>query len=346
MHTISPISDVMVGAIDAIIDHKTKPVGSLGALEGLARQVARIQQSTKPKLCQPTMLVFAGDHGVTAQGVSPYPQEVTPQMVANFIHGGAAINVFCRQHQISLKVVNAGVKYPLEESSSLINTPVMLGTEDFSLTQAMSSEQCQAAMQLGKTCCDKALDQGCNVIGFGEMGIGNTTSASAIMAALLALSPELCVGKGTGMDDAGVVHKQSVVEQALSLHQLQIDNPLRVLECVGGLEIAGIVGGMLQASKRGVLVLVDGFIATAAALVAVRIAPACRDYMVFCHGSAEQGHRRMLEALDAQPLLDLGLRLGEGSGVAIAYPLICSAVAFFNEMASFESAGVSASEPT
>jgi nicotinate-nucleotide--dimethylbenzimidazole phosphoribosyltransferase len=344
MHSIAPIAHSMTDAVMAVIDNKTKPLGSLGQLEALAKQIALVQGSLTPALSHPSMLVFAADHGVTAQGVSPFPQEVTVQMVLNFLAGGAAINVFCRQQAFSLKVVNAGVKAPLDNHPHLVNQPIALGTADFTQAPAMTPEQCQAALALGGQCVDELHAQGCNVVGFGEMGIGNTTSASAIMAALLNVDPALCVGRGTGIDDAGITRKQQAIAKALALHALEASDPLRALQCVGGLEIAGIVGGMLRAAEQGMLVMVDGFIASAAALVAARIAPLCRDYMVFCHGSAEQGHTRMLEALDAEPLLNLGMRLGEGSGVAVAYPLLRSAVAFFNEMASFESAGVSGAD--
>lgn len=344
MFQVRAVSDQLAPSVDTIINQKTKPLGALGKLESLARQVALIQQSLSPQLTRPAMLVFAADHGVAAQGVSPFPQEVTAQMVLNFIAGGAAINVFCRQNGFELKVINAGVATPLDDHPELINRPVKAGTEDFTQAPAMSSDECQAALELGASCADQQIEQGTNVMGFGEMGIANTTSSTAIMAALLGLSPKQCVGRGAGLDSQGVSRKEAVVAAALEHHQLEGAEPLKVLQAVGGLEIAAMVGAMLRTAERGSIVLIDGFIATAAALLAVRIAPECRDYMVFCHGSAEQAHRKMLEALDAEPLLDLGMRLGEGSGVAVAYPLLKSAVAFFNEMASFESAGVANSD--
>ncbi|MFM2482196.1 nicotinate-nucleotide--dimethylbenzimidazole phosphoribosyltransferase [Celerinatantimonas sp. YJH-8] len=341
MYAITPLSRQLESQIHQIIDQKTKPPGSLGKLEAIACQIALIQQSLTPSLQRPAMLVFAADHGIVAQGVSLFPKQVTVEMVNNFLQGGAGINVFCRQHDIALSIVNVGVDGHFEAHPQLVDCSVTSGTADFSQQRAMTQEQCQQAMDIGAAQVKVQQEQGTNVIGFGEMGIGNTSSAAAIMAALLELSAEECVGRGTGLDAQGVSHKARVIADALALHQLDSQDPRSVLEAVGGLEIAAMTGAMLAAAELNMVVLIDGFIATSAALVAMRLVPAVRDYMIFTHGSAEQGHRKLLQAIGAQPLLDIGFRLGEGTGAAVAYPLICSALVFFNEMASFADAGVS-----
>lgn len=341
MQLIKSPDTSLLSAINQKIDEKTKPPGSLGKLEAVARQIALIQNTLTPKLSHPAMLVFAADHGVVAQGVSLFPKQVTIEMVHNFLNGGAGINVFCQQHDFALKIVNVGVDGSFAAHPLLVDQPVMPGTKDFLIERAMNPDQCQQAMALGERQVAQYAKSGCNVIGFGEMGIGNTTSASAIMAALLAVDPLQCVGRGTGMNDAGVAHKAAVIKDALALHQPNADDPIDVLQAVGGLEIAAMAGGMLAAAARQMVILIDGFIATSAALVAMRIDPNAREYMIFTHGSAEQGHKALLKAMQAEPLLDLGFRLGEGTGAAVAYPLLVSALAFFNEMASFSDAGVS-----
>lgn len=325
------------------IDNKTKPLGSLGLLEGLAFKVAMIQSSLTPQLIKPSIIVFAADHGVAEEGVSLFPQEVTQQMVFNFMAGGAAINCFSNQHDIQLKVVNAGVKADLAEitHADFINSPVAQGTHNFLKQQAMSKEQCIEAIQKGAEIVTKQHKTGCNVIGFGEMGIANTTSAAAIMAALLNLSGEVSAGKGTGLTEQGVTNKAKVINNALDKYQLQMADPLSILQAVGGFEIAMMVGAMLRAAELSMLVLVDGFIASSAALLANAMNENFIEYAQFCHQSQEQAHQKMLAHLQVTPLLNIGMRLGEGSGVAVAYPIVVSAVNFLNEMASFSDAGVS-----
>lgn len=331
----------LLGALRAKVDGKTKPLGALGQLETLALKVGVVQQTLQPRLARPVILVFAGDHGIVAEGVSPFPQEVTYQMVLNFLGGGAAINVFARQNGIVLRVVDAGVKGEFPATVGLIAAKVGPGTASFLRGPAMTHDQCAQAIELGRKLAAAEIMSGSNVLGFGEMGIGNTTSAAALMSVLCNLSPADCVGRGTGLDDAGVQRKQAVIEQALAFHGHGVADPLQALMTFGGFEIAMMTGAMLGAAEQGALLLIDGFIATTALLVAARLQPAILEYAVFSHRSGEAGHSRLLAELHAQPLLDLGMRLGEGTGAALAYPIVQAAVNFLNEMASFESAGVS-----
>ncbi|WP_287110512.1 nicotinate-nucleotide--dimethylbenzimidazole phosphoribosyltransferase [Methylobacillus sp.] len=339
--SISPLDQGLKAALQAKIDNKTKPRGALGQLESLALQLGLIQQSLTPVLQRPAILVFAGDHGVVEEGVSPYPQEVTRQMVMNFLAGGAGINVFTRQHGMRIKVVDAGVAHVFPAHPELIRAKVGMGTHNFSKMPAMSTQMCDQALINGYRLAQMEAAAGTNVMGFGEMGIGNTTSASAIVAVLCQLPVAQCVGRGTGLDDAGVMHKAEVIRQAMARHQVDNTDPLAVLATFGGFEIAMMVGAMLGAAEKRVALLIDGFIATAALLVASRVAPAILEYCIFAHCSDEAGHQLVLQQLGARPLLNLGLRLGEGTGAAMAYPLVQAAVNFLNEMASFESANIS-----
>ncbi len=325
-------------ALQNKVDRKTKPLGALGALERTAVKIGLIQQRLDPRLDNPYMLVFAGDHGAAKAGVSAYPQDVTWQMVENFLAGGAAINVFARQNGLGLAVVDAGVAHDFGARSGLIDAKVGPGTANYLEEPAMSAEQCARAIARGAAVVRDLAAQGCSVVGFGEMGIGNTASASLITHCLTGVPLADCVGRGTGLDDAGLARKQALLEQAL--RRFPGGSPLEVLAEFGGFEIAAMVGAMLAAAEAKMVLLVDGFIVGAAALVAARLAPALPDYCVFCHCSAEPGHRAQLAALGGEPLLDLGLRLGEGTGAALAFPLVRAAVAFLDEMASFESAGV------
>ncbi|OZG74978.1 nicotinate-nucleotide--dimethylbenzimidazole phosphoribosyltransferase [Hahella sp. CCB-MM4] len=326
--------------LHSTIDHKTKPLGALGLLESLAFQVGRIQGTLRPTLVAPHILVFAADHGLAREGVSAYPQDVTWQMVLNFLEGGAAINVFSRQHGISVRVIDVGVNHDFGDEPGLIQEKVGSGTASMLSGPAMSDEDCVAAIQAGRRQAQAVLNLGANVIGVGEMGIGNTSSASLIMSRLLNIPLEDCVGRGTGLDDERYQRKLSILKQVAELHS-GAQAPMEVLAAMGGYEVAAMVGAMLEAAAHGVLVLVDGFIATAAFLVASQLRPELSQYAVFCHCSEEQGHRLMLSRLHAKPLLQLGMRLGEGSGCAVAYPVIESAVAMLTEMASFAEAGVS-----
>jgi len=338
---INPVSRALEEALQQKINTKTKPVGSLGVLEGLALRIGLIQQTLTPDLTNPQILVFAGDHGIVQEGVSAYPQEVTWQMVMNFIQGGAAINVFCKQHNITLRVVDAGVNFDFPENvAGLIHSKIEKGTKNFAMEPAMSGEQVNACIDAGAGLVKSIHTKGCNVIGFGEMGIGNTSSASAIMSHLCTIPVHLCVGRGTGLDDNAVAHKAKVLEQALKKYT-NLDTPLKVLTTFGGFEIAQMVGAMLQAVELNMIILIDGFISSAAYLIAQATEPAIKDYCFFCHQSQEKGHELLLEYLNVNPILNLNMRLGEGTGAAVAYPILVSAVSFLNEMASFESARVS-----
>ncbi len=337
--SVLPLDRQHESVIQERIDQKTKPLGALGRLEEIASQLALIQQSERIEVRQPTMLVFAADHGIARHGISIAPSEVTRQMVLNFLAGGAAINCFCRANQIELKVIDAGILTPIHDER-LINQRVAAGTADLSVEPAMTHEQTQSALRLGAELATAQIASGCNVLAFGEMGIGNTTPASAILAAMTGIPVAACVGRGTGIDDEQLARKVTLVTQALQRVGTEQD-PIELLRQFGGFEIAQITGAMLAAAEQKITLLVDGFIVTAAALLAVKIAPAARDYMIFSHGSSEgSGHGIMLETLKARPLLDLGLRLGEGTGAALALPLLRAACAFYNDMASFASAGV------
>lgn len=336
---ILPTHDAALSdALDAAINNKTKPLGSLGMLETIARQIGLIQQTTQPQLTGPAILVFAGDHGIVAENVSAYPQSVTWQMVENFLARGAAINVFARQNDCALQVVDAGVNHDFGRRDGLIDRKVAYGTRNFAHEPAMTAEQCAAAMRHGMALA-AALDG--NVVGFGEMGIGNTTAAAAIMHKMTGLPVADCVGAGTGLAADGIRHKQNVVTQAVATH-VSAHAPLDVLATFGGFEIAMIAGAMLAAAQKRKVLLIDGYIVTGALLIAARLQPAILDYCVFAHCSDEQGHRQMLDHLGARPLLRMGLRLGEGTGSALALPLLHAAVNFLREMATFESAQVSA----
>lgn len=321
------------------IDLKTKPLGSLGKLERIALKIGKIQNTLSPELKNPTHLVFAGDHGLADEGVSPYPKEVTYQMVMNFLAGGAAINVFCRQNGINLKVVDAGVDFEFPLNSNLIHAKIANGTKSILKEPAMSLELCTKAMQKGSEIINKEFETSCNIVSFGEMGIGNTSAASLLLHKFTGNSIEDCTGRGAGHDDEGMKKKLSILKEAALKHKAS--EPLEVLASYGGFEIAMMCGAMLQAKKNGMIILVDGFITTSALLSAYKFDNSIIDNCIFCHFSQEKGHKLMLDYLGVEALVDLNMRLGEGTGAAVTYPLIKSAVLFLNEMASFEDAGVS-----
>ena len=319
------------------LDSLTKPIGSLGRLEALALQIGLIQRSDRPQLVAPQMLVFAGDHGLAARGVSAYPSDVTWQMVENFLAGGAAVSVLARQHGLALSVVDAGVRHAFAPRSGLLDRKVAMGTADSSEGPAMTEAQCAAAIEAGRAVLHELPG---NAVLLGEMGIGNTSSAALLLARLSGAELSRCVGRGTGLDDAGLARKHAVLERVLQRHAAARE-PLQALAAFGGFEIAMLVGAALQAAAERRVIVVDGFIVGAALLVAARLAPAVLDCCVFAHRSGEAGHALLLDCLGVEPLLDLGMRLGEGSGAALAWPVLKSAVRLLNEMASFESAGVS-----
>ena len=341
-----PVGPMNIEAYQQACQHQqqlTKPAGSLGRLEQLAQSFARWQGQALPELEHILVTVFAGDHGVCAHGVSAFPQAVTTQMICNFLSGGAAISVLSRALDAQFSVVNMGTVEPLPammlEHPYLTPTNIAHSTADFTAEPAMTPEQLAYCLNTGREAVTR--QPTAQLFIGGEMGIGNTTSASAIYAAVMGLSVSAAVGPGTGVDDEGLQRKQRAVKQALSLHQSTLDDPLDILRCVGGFEIAALVGSYIACAQQGTPVVVDGFICTAAALLAVAINPGVQDWLLFSHCSAEPAHRLALEYLEAKPLLDLGMRLGEGSGAAIVVPIIQSALLLHREMATFEQAGVS-----
>ncbi len=336
---IPPRSTSLYSAIKAKIDQKTKPLGSLGQLEHLAMQIALCQNTLTPCLQQPCLMVFAGDHGIAAEGVSAYPATVTAQMVNNFISGGAAINVFARQHNLELIIVDAGVQSDLAAHPSLINAKIAYGTQNFLQQAAMTAEQCQQALQHGADLVLRQYASGCNCVGFGEMGIGNSSSAALLMHCITGHPLADCVGRGTGLNDTQLLNKLSILQQARAKYP-HVYHPLDILSTFGGFEIAMQVGAMAKAASLGMLLMIDGFITSSALLIAHQLQPHILDYCVFSHVANERGHRALLQFLNVKPVLQLDLRLGEGSGVALAFPLVQSAVLFLNEMASFSEAGV------
>jgi nicotinate-nucleotide--dimethylbenzimidazole phosphoribosyltransferase len=335
---IEPTADAALAArLQHRIANKTKPLGALGRLETLALQLGLIQRSETITFDAPQMVVFAADHGIASESVSAFPQAVTLQMVGNMLAGGAAINVFARQHGFALQVVDAGVAAELAAHPQLLQRKIASGTANICEGPAMSTTQALQALHTGMAV---LRDLPGNVVAFGEMGIANTSAAALLLARLAGLPLSGVVGRGTGLDDAQLAHKQAVLTRALARHD-DVREPLAVLAALGGFEIAMMAGAMLQAASERRVVLVDGFIAGAAALVACALVPAAKDYLVFCHRSAERGHHLLLAHLQAAPLLDLDMRLGEGTGALLAWPLLQSASLFLAEMASFDSAGVS-----
>ena len=318
------------------LDQKTKPPGSLGQLEKISAQLSALQNTLTPTATKARTLIFAADHGVVAEGISAYPQEVTRQMLLNFATGGAAINAICNAHQIELEVINTGVCG--EPVDGVLNYKIADGTANFSKSPAMTKTQLQQALTAGDESIDRAKAQDVTIAAIGEMGIGNTTSAAAMVAAICEVPSAKTTGRGTGLDDAGVTHKQKIVDQSLTLHSSR--TPIDILQHLGGFEIAAMCGAMLRCVDTPIAIVVDGYIATAAALCATKINPQVQQHLIFAHQSAEPGHIIALDHLNANPLLQLELRLGEGSGAALAIPLIRSAVAILNDMATFESAGV------
>ncbi|HEY7885767.1 MAG TPA: nicotinate-nucleotide--dimethylbenzimidazole phosphoribosyltransferase [Cellvibrionaceae bacterium] len=338
-HSISPPDKVAEQAALSRQQQLTKPPGSLGLLEQLACRFAGFQGRAIPVLTKIIIRVFAADHGIATRGVSAFPQTVTAQMVANFCSGGAAISVLARRQGADFAVVNMGCLNPVADHVLLTNSPIAAATADFSEAAAMSVTQLQAALTAGVQAL--AADDTISVFVGGEMGIGNTTSAAAILAIMLDLPAARVTGHGTGITDTQWALKCQLIDQARTLHLCTAEQPLEVLRCVGGFEIAALVGAYLGAAQRGIPSLVDGFISTVAALVAVAIDPAVRDWLLFAHRSTEAGHQLALSALDATPLLALDMRLGEGSGAALALDIVNAALCLHRQMASFTEAGVS-----
>lgn len=325
------------------IDNKTKPTGALGVLETLALQIGTVFQSLIPKINQPNIVVFAADHGIAAHGVSAYPQDVTRQMVTNFLEEGAAINVFCKQNNIELSIVNAGVNYDFPPNAKLIDASIDKGTQSFLHGPAMTRSQMELCFEKGSEIVARIARKGSNCIGFGEMGIGNTSTASVLMSIITGIPIEECVGKGTGVNAEKLKFKSDILRKAIETYSGE-DNLEDKLAYFGGFEILQMAGGMLEAFENNMLILVDGFICSVAFLIAFTKNPSIIKNAIFSHQSAEQAHSKLLDHMNVKAILQLDLRLGEGTGCAIAFPIIQSAVTFLNEMASFESAGVSNKE--
>jgi nicotinate-nucleotide--dimethylbenzimidazole phosphoribosyltransferase len=337
---IKPVNQELLAQTQTRLDNKTKPPGSLGRLEEFARRIVAISGNQNPDLTKKVIFTFAGDHGITEEGVSLFPKEVTPQMVLNFLAGGAGINVLARHVGADVRVVDVGVDYDFADTVGLINKKVARGTKNFANGPAMTREETVAALTVGIELAEQCRAEGVGLVGTGEMGIGNTTPSSAIIAIISGKTVAEVTHRGTGIGDAALVNKIRVIEQGLALNKPDPNDPLDVLAKVGGLEIAAIAGLVLGCAANSIPVVIDGFISTAGALIASELHPNVRDYIFAAHQSVEIGHSFMLERIGVEPILDLRLRLGEGTGAALAMTLIEAGVKVLNEMATFEQAGV------
>lgn len=338
---IPPIDLKHERAARARLDRLTKPLGSLGRLEDLAARYAAMTACLEPVVSRKIVCTFVGDHGVAAEGVSAYPAEVTAQMVLNFARGGAGVNVLAGHVGAEVRVVDIGVACDLGVVPGIISRKVVRGTRNMVAGPAMSREEAIRTIEVGIAVAEEAIGDGADLIGTGDMGIGNTTPSSAITAVLTGRSVAAVTGRGTGVDDKGLTRKIDVIERAILVNEPQASDPLDVLAKVGGAEIGGIAGCILGAARHRVPVVLDGFISGAGALIAVGLQPRCRDYLVASHQSVEQGHRAVLDHLALDPLLDLNLRLGEGTGACLGMSLVEAAVKLFSQMATFDAAGVS-----
>jgi nicotinate-nucleotide--dimethylbenzimidazole phosphoribosyltransferase len=338
---IKPVDETLLAQAQTMLDNKTKPLGSLGRLEEFARRVAAISGSQQPDTTKKVIFTFAGDHGIVEEGVSLFPKEVTPQMVFNFLAGGAGVNVLARHAGAEVRVVDVGVDFDFENAPGMIHRKVARGTRNFAKGPAMTRDEALAALQIGIDLADQCKVEGVGLVGTGEMGIGNTSPSSAIIAAISGMSVRELTHRGTGINDAVLEHKILVIEQGLALNRPDPTDPLDVLAKVGGLEIAAIAGLVLGCAANSIPVVIDGFISTAGALIASELHPNICDYIFAAHQSVEIGHRFMLERIGTRPILDLDFRLGEGTGAALAMGLIDAGVKILKEMATFEQAGVS-----
>ena len=338
---IQPIDREIATAVQARLDRLTKPQGSLGRLEETALRYAMITGEVKPTVPRGVVFTFAADHGVATEGVSAYPQEVTPQMVLNFLRGGAGVNVLARHVGVEVRVVDIGVAYEFGVVPGLIQKKVMAGTKNLSLEPAMNREQAMKALQVGMDLAAEAAREGVGLVGTGDMGIGNTTASAAITAVMTGRPVAEVTGRGTGIGEAVHAHKVTVIQRALDRHRPYPADALDVLAKVGGLEIGGLAGLILGAAAARLPVVLDGFIAGAAALIAVGLQPRCRDYLIASHRSLERGHGAILDHLKLKPLLELDLRLGEGTGACLGMDLVQASIKILTEMATFDEAGVS-----
>lgn len=339
MFDISRPDNCIKEALIDKINNLTKPKGSLGTLEKLALQIGLIQQTLSPKLCHPQNIVFAADHGIVDEGVSLSPKEVTWQQLSNFVHGGGGVNFFCRQHNFTLKLVDAGVDYDLPHDKGIIDMKVGKGTNNYLHQAAMTEDAMWLCIDRGAKIVRQCHDEGSNIISFGEMGIGNTSSSSIWMSYFTGISLDKCVGAGSGLNNSGVMHKYKILQQAMDNYKGD-GSTLDIIRYFGGYEMVMTIGAMLQAAELNMIILVDGFIMTNCILAASKLYPAVLDYAIFAHCGDESGHRLVLDAMSAEPLLNLGFRLGEGTGAICAYPIVDSAVRMINEMESFQSASI------
>lgn len=339
---IQPVNTALKTAIQEKIDNLNKPKGSLGRLEELAMQISLIQQTLEPSLAHPCHLLLGGDHGIEREGVSVSPREVTWQQMINFSQGGGGVNMFCRQHGFNLRIVDVGVDYDLSNIPGIINRKIARGTNNFLYEPAMSEEEFNRAIQVGVDLVDECFAEGCCMLSIGEMGIANTSPSSIWMSLLGDIPLKDCIGAGAGLNNVGIRHKYEVLSKALKNYRSTIPQPSAIspLAYFGGFEMIATIGAMLRAAELHLVILVDGFIMTACALASILLYPATQDYMIFTHCGDESGHKMMLDIVDANPLLHLGLRLGEGTGALCAFPIVDSAVRMMNEMNNFDNAKI------
>ena len=338
---IHPTDKSIADSVQQKIDHLNKPKGSLGRLEELAMQVCLIQHTLSPSLNHPCHLLLGGDHGIEREGVSVSPREVTWQQMINFTHGGGGVNMFCRQHGFDLSIVDVGVDYDLSDVEGVINRKIARGTCNFLHEPAMSEEQFNCTIEVGCNLVDDCAEKGCQILSVGEMGIANTSPSSIWMSLFGNIPLNECIGAGAGLGNPGIEHKRQVLNAALKhYNETMAPSDVNAIRYFGGFEMVAAIGAMLRAAEQGMIVLVDGFIMTACAIAAIRLYPAAQDYMIFTHCGDESGHRRMLDIVGAKPLLNLGLRLGEGTGALCAFPIIDSAVRIINEMNNFDTAKI------
>lgn len=335
-------ADALTSTIQQKIDNLNKPKGSLGRLESLAMQICLIQQTLTPSLAHPCHILLGGDHGVEREGVSVSPREVTWQQMLNFTRGGGGVNMFCRQHGFKLFLVDVGVDYDLSAYDTILPYKIARGTRNFRYEPAMSVDEYQRTIDVGAALTDRVVAEGCKVLCLGEMGIANTSPSSIWMSLFCDIPLAECIGAGAGLDSIGLRHKLEVLSEAVSRFRQQHPQPdaETIIRYFGGFEMVAAIGAMLRAAEQHLVILVDGFIMTACALAACQLFPAVQDYMIFTHSGDEKGHRRMLDAMGAQPLLSLGLRLGEGTGALCAFPIVDSAVRMMNEMNNFDNANI------
>ena len=331
---IQSVDNSLQPTIQAKIDNLNKPKGSLGRLEELAMQICLIQQTLEPSLAHPCHLLLGGDHGIEREGVSVSPREVTWQQMINFTHGGGGVNMFCRQHGFKLRIVDVGVDYDLSNIEGIINRKIARGTKNFLYEPAMSEKEFDQAIQIGCDLVDDCIAEGCRILSIGEMGIANTSPSSIWMHLFTGIPLKDCIGAGAGLDAPGIRHKYEILSEAVRRYS---GDPLAYF---GGFEMIAAIGAMLKAAEKHLVILIDGFIMTACALAAIQLYPAAKDYMIFTHCGDESGHKRMLDAMGANVLLNLGLRLGEGTGALCAYPIVDSAVRMMNEMNNFDNARI------